>query len=207
MFTGIIEEVGRVTAIDNRGDHARLEVACEIVLGGTGLGDSIAVNGCCLTVEEQASGSFAADLMAETMRATSLGDLVVGSPVNLERALAAGQRLGGHMVQGHVDGVGTVVDRDDQPGTTTLTIRAPQDLHRYLVSKGSVTMQGASLTVMALTADGFTVGLIPHTLDVTTFGDIASGDPVNLEVDVIAKYVERMLLAGTTSPYTTKAPV
>lgn len=206
MFTGIIEEIGRVTAIDNRGDHARLEVACDIVLGGTGLGDSIAVNGCCLTVEAQTATSFAVDLMAETMRATSLGALGVGSPVNLERAVAAGQRLGGHLVQGHVDGVGAIALRDDQPGTTTLTVQAPSDLHRYLVAKGSVTMQGASLTVMALTADGFQVGLIPHTLDVTTFGMIRPGDTVNLEVDVIAKYVERMLAAGTTSPYT-KEPV
>ena len=202
MFTGIIEEVGRVASFDHKGDHARLTIQCARVLDGTALGDSIAVNGCCLTVEAQDDGSFAADLVAATLDATALGGLAVGDEVNLERALAAGERLGGHLVQGHVDAVGEIVDRTSSGGTVHLAVRAPDHLHHYLVAKGSVTLQGASLTIVATTADGFRVDLIPHTLEVTTFDRLQPGDRVNLEVDVIAKYVERLLAAGVSSPYT-----
>lgn len=205
MFTGIIGEVGEVASLDVPGTHARLVVSCRDVLDRAQLGESIAVDGCCLTIAELVEGGFAADLMAETLRATALGRLQVGSTVNLERALAAGDRLGGHLVQGHVDGVGEVVERVDEPGTTWIRVRAPAELGRYLVDKGSITVSGASLTVVDLedAPDGtvFRVGLIPHTLEVTTFGRLAVGDAVNLEVDVIAKYAERLLAAGTASPY------
>ncbi len=223
MFTGIVEEVGRVAAIDRHEGHARLRIACRQVLEDVAVGDSIAVSGCCVTVTDLepdgAEPGFAADLMAETLAATSLGGLEVGSRVNLERSLRADDRLGGHLVQGHVDGVGEVVDREEEPGTVWLSVTAPPQIAPYLVAKGSVTVDGASLTVVDVgdepevavsTAAGpstagpavFRVALIPHTLEVTTFGDRAIGDRVNLEADVIAKYVERLLAAGTTTPYT-----
>lgn len=207
MFTGIIEEVGRISSIDHGDGHARLHVACATVVADADVGDSIAVDGCCLTVATLPGDGFTADLMAETLRATSLGDLEVGDRVNLERALAAGDRLGGHLVQGHVDGVGTVVDRDEQPGTVFLSIRMPGSMSRYVVPKGSITVDGASLTVVDTrpTDDGddlvVRIGLIPHTLAVTTFGSRSVGERVNLEVDVIAKYVERMLAADVPTPY------
>lgn len=211
MFTGIIEEIGAVRSIEVHDGHARLWVACSTVLSDVGMGDSIAVNGCCLTVDDvdRADGvpvAWAADLMAETLRATSLGDLAVDSPVNLERAMAATTRFGGHIVQGHVDGVGTVLARDEQPGTVFFTFRAPADVSRYVVPKGSITVDGTSLTVVDVTEDPaggarFRVGMIPHTLEATVFGNRQVGDRVNLEADVIAKYVERMLAGGTASPY------
>ncbi|MBW3658317.1 MAG: riboflavin synthase [Actinobacteria bacterium] len=216
MFTGIIEELGCVAALDVADGHARLVVDCHTVVSDAAIGDSIAVNGCCLTVSgwpEDGTG-FVAELMAETLRATALGDLEVGAPVNLERAMASGARFGGHLVQGHVDGVGEVVARDEQPGTVFLTVRAPAEVAAYLVPKGSVTIDGTSLTVVDVAdgADGsatFRVGLIPHTLAVTTFGSRSVGDRVNLEADVIAKYVERMVApyaertraGGATTPY------
>jgi riboflavin synthase len=206
MFTGIVEEVGTVLAIEVHEGHARLHLRCDEVVRDAALGDSIAVSGCCLTVTslptEPDGGGFTADLMAETLRATALGDLEVGAPVNLERAMRADTRFGGHLVQGHVDGVGTVVDRDEQPGTVFLTFEAPEEVARYLVPKGSVTVDGVSLTVVDVPAPGrFRVGLIPHTLEVTTFGARQPGDRVNLEADVIAKYVERLLVGGADSPY------
>jgi riboflavin synthase len=206
MFTGIVEEVGRVLALDVRDRHARLHLGCRTVLEDVALGDSIAVSGCCLTVttlpEAADGGGFTADLMAETLRATALGDLEVGTGVNLERAMRADTRFGGHLVQGHVDGVGTVVDRDELPGTVFLTLEAPEEVARYLVPKGSVTVDGVSLTVVDIPGPRrFRVGLIPHTLEATTFGDRQPGDRVNLEADVIAKYVERLLVGGTVSPY------
>ena len=218
MFTGIVEELGRVVSVDLADGHARLVVACDTVVSDAAVGDSIAVNGCCLTVTELEPGGrsgFAADLMAETLRATGLGDLAPGDPVNLERAMATDGRFGGHLVQGHVDAVGEVVDRREQPGTVFVSVAAPAELARYLVPKGSVTVDGTSLTVVDVVGgDGdrtvFRVGLIPHTLDATPFGGRDVGDRVNLEVDVIAKYVERMLRAGTSSPYdaspTTETP-
>lgn len=213
MFTGIVEEMGTVARIERSDGHARLWIDGQRVTADAALGDSIAVNGCCLTVDDLdldadggGAGRWAADLMAETLRATALGDLVEGDPVNLERAMASGGRLGGHMVQGHVDAVGTVVDRDEQPGTVFLTFRAPAEVGRYLVPKGSVTVDGCSLTVVDVVDadDGtahFRVGLIPHTLSVTVLGDRGPGDRVNLEADVIAKYVERLLAGGAPTPY------
>ncbi len=207
MFTGIIEELGEVVGLDNQGTHARLVIHSPMVVSDAAIGDSIAVNGCCLTVEEHvrdADGTlvgWAADLIDTTMSTTSLGGLTVGATVNLERAMASGQRFGGHMVQGHVDGVGEIVGREEQPGTVFLTVRAPDHLLRYLVDKGSVTMEGTSLTVASVDGDTFRVGLIPHTLEVTVFGTRGVGDRVNLEVDVIAKYVERLLAAGVQTPY------
>jgi riboflavin synthase len=211
MFTGIVEEVGRVLALDVRDRHARLHVTCDEVVRDAVLGDSIAVGGCCLTVttlpSEEDGGGFTADLMAETLRATGLGDLTAGARVNLERAMAAGSRFGGHLVQGHVDAVGELVARDEQPGTVFLTVAAPAEVARYLVPKGSVTVAGVSLTVIDVAPRGdgsatFRLGLIPHTLEVTTLGDRAVGDLVNLEADVVAKHVEHLLAGGAPSPYT-----
>lgn len=211
MFTGIVEELGTVERLDVADGHARLRIRCRTVLEDAAPGDSIAVDGCCLTIDEldrsgQDEGWWAADLMAETLRATALGSLAEGHRVDLERAMAPTTRFGGHLVQGHVDAVGTVVDREEQPGTVFLTFHAPSEVARYLVPKGSVTVQGASLTVADVVdeADGarFRVGLIPHTLDATVLGALQVGDPVNLEADVVAKYVERLVAGGTTSPYT-----
>jgi riboflavin synthase len=205
VFTGIVEEIGEVAALEVDGDAARLHVRCTEVVGDAALGDSIAVDGCCLTVTSLQDG-FTADLMAETLRATALGDLEVGSGVNLERALRADARLGGHLVQGHVDAVGEVVGREEQPGTTWLDVRAPEEVARYVVPKGSITVAGCSLTVVHATPadDGAAVvriGLIPHTLEVTTFGRLQPGDRVNLEADVVAKYVAHLLAGGQDSPY------
>jgi riboflavin synthase len=211
MFTGIVEELGRVHRIDRHDGFARLWIACREVLADASTGDSIAVNGCCLTIDEHevdadGQGRWAADLMAETLRATSLGDLDEGDPVNLERAMSPATRFGGHLVQGHVDAVGEVTARDEQPGTVFLTFHAPAEVARYLVPKGSVTVDGTSLTVVdvADAGDGggsFRVGLIPHTLEATVLGDRRPGDRVNLEADVVAKYVERLLAGGARTPY------
>lgn len=207
MFTGIVEELGHVRATDRHDDAARLHIGCERVVADAAVGDSISVDGCCLTVTSLPGDGFTTDLMAETLRATALGDLRVGDPVNLERAMRADTRFGGHLVQGHVDAVGEVVARDDQPGTVMLSVRAPDAVARYLVAKGSVTVAGISLTVVDVGPDGvFRVGLIPHTLDVTSIGVREVGDRLNLEADVIAKYVERLLLAGTGTPYASSAP-
>lgn len=202
MFTGIVEELGQVIDLDVQDRHARLHVGCGDVLDGARVGDSISVDGTCLTVTTLTPKGFTADLMAETLRATALGDLEVGRPVNLERAMRIDGRLGGHLVQGHVDGVGTITAREELPGTVFVTIDAPAELARYLVPKGSITVSGISLTVVERTDDGrFSIGLIPHTLDVTTLGVLGVGDRVNLEVDVIAKYVEQLLAGGAPSPY------
>lgn len=213
MFTGIVEEMGTVDRIEREAGRARLWIGCETVLEGTRLGESIAVSGCCLTVDEldDAQGAWAADLMTATLRDTALGDLAAGDRVNLERAVASGGRLGGHLVQGHVDGVGTVVDRDEQPGMVSLTVAVPPEHARYVVPKGSITVDGVSLTVTDVEeGEGgprFRVGLIPHTLEATTLAERAPRDRVNLEVDVIAKYVERLLAAGAETPYGTDAGV
>jgi riboflavin synthase len=190
MFTGIVEELGRVASLDG----SRLRVACSTVREDAGPGASVAVNGVCLTVVQDDGTSLAFDLSEETLRRSALGRLAVGDAVNLERAATLSTRLGGHLVQGHVDGVGRVVTmRGDAEGGAWLTMYVPEELRRYLVEKGSMTVDGVSLTVAALDADTFSVALIPHTLAVTTFGSVRAGDPVNLEVDVIAKYVERLL--------------
>ncbi len=206
MFTGIVEELGTVLAVDVDGEAARLHVGAREVVADAAPGDSISVDGCCLTVTTLPGDGFTADLMAETLRATALGSLRVGAPVNLERAMRAGERFGGHLVQGHVDGVGQVVARAEQPGTVWLDVHVPPEVARYVVRKGSITIAGASLTVADLVGDDVVrVGLIPHTLSVTTFGGLRVDDRVNLEVDVVAKYVERLLAGGAASPYT--APV
>ena len=193
MFTGIVEELGSVEAIEDQGDAVRLTVNGPLVVSDAGPGDSIAVNGCCLTVAAQDGESFTADVMHETLAKTSLGALEVGSRVNLERAVMATTRLGGHIVQGHVDGTGSVVRRSPSEHWELVEISLPTELARYLVAKGSITVDGVSLTVVEAYDEGFTVSLIPETLARTTLGFKQPGDPVNLEVDVIAKYVERLL--------------
>ena len=190
MFTGIIEERGQVLALDG----GRLVVACSVVPGGGRIGDSLAVNGVCLTVVERSEARLAFDLSPETLARSSLGRLGPGDPVNLERPVTLSARLGGHLVQGHVDGVGRIASiAPDGEGGARLAVRVPPELIRYVVEKGSITVDGVSLTVAALDADGVEVALIPHTLDVTTFAAAGEGDPVNLEVDMIAKYVERLM--------------
>jgi len=184
MFTGLIEELG--SFVDNDGDRYRF--AAQTVTQETKIDDSISVNGCCLTVVDLGDGWWEADVVSETLSRTSLGRLEPGDPVNLERAVRSSDRLGGHMVQGHVDGVGTVLE----PGPD-LRIEIPENLERYFVEKGSVTVDGVSLTCFNITAQAFSVALIPHTLEVTTLGTYVEGDIVNIEVDVIAKYVERLL--------------
>ena len=195
MFTGLVEEVGHVRALDVDGERARLVIDAPLVCTDLPIGASVAVDGACLTATTVEDGGFGVDLMRETLRVTALERLAVGSRVNLERALPADGRFGGHLVQGHVDGIGEVVDVDEVPGTRTVRLRLPDGLGRYLVSKGSLCVSGVSLTVGALDADVVTIGLIPHTLAMTNLGDLAPGDRVNLEVDVVAKYVERMLAA------------
>ncbi|AGL19419.1 riboflavin synthase [Actinoplanes sp. N902-109] len=194
MFTGIVEELGEVVRLTAAGgDSAVLAVRGPVVTTDAKHGDSIAVNGVCLTVIDNDNGVFTADVMGESLRRTSLGALGVGSPVNLERAATAGTRLGGHLVQGHVDGVARIVSREPAEQWEVLTFSLPAELSRYVVEKGSITVDGVSLTVMAVTTDTFSVGLIPTTLKLTVLGGKAVGDPVNLEVDVIAKYVEKLL--------------
>jgi riboflavin synthase len=193
MFTGIIEETGTIKRVTTRPDAARVEVAARAALGGAKLGDSIAVNGVCLTVVELSADSFAADVSAETLRRTSLKQARVGTPVNLERPLTPSSRLGGHIVQGHVDAVGEFTGARAEGDGRVVRISFPPDLARYVVEKGSVTVDGISLTVAALGADWFEIAVIPHTWKVTNLSSLKPGDAVNLEVDIIAKYVERML--------------
>ena len=196
MFTGIVEELGEVVAVEELADASRLTVRGPVVTSDAAPGDSISVNGVCLTVVDHADGAFTADVMAETLRRSSLGALAVGSPVNLERAVRVSDRLGGHVVQGHVDGTGTLLSVTPDEHWTVVRVSLPEELRRYVVEKGSITVDGVSLTVSALTDDWFEVSLIPTTLGLTTLGRKAPGDPVNLEVDVLAKHVEKLLLAG-----------
>ncbi|MEU1121455.1 MULTISPECIES: riboflavin synthase [unclassified Streptomyces] len=193
MFTGIVEELGEITAVENLPDASRFRLRGPVVTKGARHGDSIAVNGVCLTVVEHEGEEFTADVMAETLNRSSLGALAVGSRVNLERPTAVGARLGGHIVQGHVDSVGTVVERKPSENWEIVKISLPAGLSRYVVEKGSITVDGVSLTVVDAGPDFFTISLIPTTLALTTLGIKQPGDPVNLEVDVIAKYVERLL--------------
>ena len=193
MFTGIVEERGRIASITQLQDAARLEIAGTLVLTDTKPGDSIAVNGVCLTVVDHRPDAFTADVMHETLVRSSLGSLEPGSPVNLERAARLDSRLGGHLVQGHVDGTGTVLDIDPQPNWTVVRIALPDGLGRYVVEKGSITVDGVSLTVVSVDDQAFTVSLIPTTLAETTLGTRRVGDVVNLEVDAIAKYVEKLM--------------
>ncbi|MCU1587772.1 MAG: ribE [Frankiales bacterium] len=193
MFTGIVEELGTVTRLEQLTDSARLTVHGPVVTSDAKHGDSISVNGVCLTVVTVEAGAFTADVMQETLDRSVLGGLAVGSPVNLERAVRLQDRLGGHLVQGHVDGVGTVVSTNPGERWTVLRISLPEGLGRYIVEKGSITVDGVSLTVSAVQEQWFEVSLIPTTLQLTTLGPKAPGDPVNLEVDITAKYVEKLL--------------
>lgn len=201
MFTGIVEELGTVTHLHPLADAVRLSVRGSLVTSGTQPGDSIAVNGCCLTVVELADDTFTADVMAETLAKTSLGSVEPGARVNLERAVTASTRLGGHIVQGHVDGTGRITRREPSEHWEVVTITLPPGLGRYVVTKGSIAVDGVSLTVVDTQPQGapagaeesFTVSLIPETLARTTLGTKQVGDPVNLEVDIIAKYVEKLV--------------
>jgi riboflavin synthase len=210
MFTGIVEGTGTVAALAAAADGsgARLEVEAPWLAGQLALGESVAVNGCCVTVAEATRAGFAADLVAETLRRTALGGLETGARVNLERPLPLGGRLGGHLVQGHVDGVAKVLSRDPvgpegsgepQGGAPVgrgeeVRIELPPDLERYVVEKGSIAVDGVSLTVAGVGPGWFAVALVPHTLEVTTLGERRPGDPVQLEVDVVAKYIERLVV-------------
>jgi riboflavin synthase len=196
MFTGIIEELGRVRNIEKRGEGARLIVEARTVTSGTEEGDSIAVNGVCLTAIDVAKDSFAADGSRETLQRSTLGSLRAGSFVNLERAVTPATRLGGHIVQGHVDARGRFLSATAHGGSWTVRIAYPQDITRYLVFKGSVAVEGISLTVAALTDEYFEIAVIPKTWAVTNLSHLSAGDEVNLEADIMAKYVERILTAG-----------
>ena len=198
MFTGIVEELGKVTRVEDLGDSARLTITGPVVTSDARHGDSIAVNGVCLTVvEATADGQFSADVIAETLNRSSLGALAVGSPVNLERAAAVNSRLGGHIVQGHVDGTGEVASRSPSQHWEVVRVSLPPELSRYVVEKGSITVDGVSLTVSAIGDDFFEVSLIPTTLGLTTLGSAPVGAVVNLEVDVLAKYAEKLIAYKT----------
>lgn len=197
MFTGIIEELGRVRSVEMNGANARIVIDARTVVQGTNHGDSIAVNGVCLTALDITANSFAADISKETLERSTLGRLKRDSPVNLERAVTPATRLGGHIVQGHVDATGKFLGAIDHGGSWTVRIAFPREIAQYLVFKGSVTVEGISLTIAALKEDHFEIAVIPKTWEVTNFSQLRPGDEVNLEADVIAKYVERIL---TVSP-------
>ena len=200
MFTGLVEERGTIVSLDELSDSVRLTVSGPLVTSDAKHGDSIAVNGVCLTVVAQADQSFTADVMRETLSRSSLGSLTTGSIVNLERAARFDARLGGHLVQGHVDGTAQVLSISPSDNWTLVRFTLPEDLARYVVEKGSITVDGVSLTVVEAGDDFFTVSLIPETLSATTLGSRSVGDLVNLEVDAIAKYVERLMQWSTRDP-------
>ena len=193
MFTGIIEELGRVRSIEQRGENARIVISAHVVTEGTNHGDSISVNGVCLTALDIHPDSFAADVSRETLLRSTLGNLKPGAPVNLERAVTPATRLGGHIVQGHVDARGKLTAVEDHGESWTIRIAYPKEIARYLVFKGSVAVEGISLTIAGLTDEYFEVAIIPKTWEVTNLSHLKPGDDVNLEVDVIGKYVERLL--------------
>jgi len=195
MFTGIIEELGKVVAIENQDDAKRITIAGTLATSDLNRGDSIAVCGACLTAVEIENGTFTADVMNETLRLTNLDDLKVGDPVNLERAMNASTRFGGHMVLGHVDGVGEVISREPSENWEWVRIRIPADLMKYVVLKGSITLDGISLTVNEVGEDFVGLSLIPETLRLTTLGSKQPGDKINVEADVMAKHIERLLEA------------
>ena len=198
MFTGIIEEIGKVRRIEHGAKGARLTIQAKTVLEDTRIGDSIATNGVCLTVVSMTDDSFSADVMAESLRRSSLGTLQGGSPVNLERAMAANGRFGGHIVSGHIDGTGTIASQKREDNAVWVKIKTPAPLLRYIVEKGSIAIDGVSLTVAAVTDTDFSVSIIPHTGAQTILLGKKPGDPVNLECDVIGKYVEKL-----TAPHKT----
>lgn len=193
MFTGIIEEIGTVRRIERGAAGARLTIAAKTVLGGTRLGDSIATNGVCLTVVAMTADSFSADVMAESLRRSSLGALQSGSPVNLERAMPLNGRFGGHIVSGHIDGTGTITSQKREDNAVWVTVHTSASLLQYIVEKGSIAIDGVSLTVAAVSQTGFSVSIIPHTGAQTILLDKKPGETVNLECDVIGKYVEKLL--------------
>ncbi len=195
MFTGIVEEVGRVRAAERRGELLCVEIQAARVLRGLAVGGSMAVSGCCLTAVRVASDSFTCELTAETLARTRFGALAPGTPLNLERAMRADGRFDGHIVQGHVDGVGRVVSLMRQGESAELLVSIPAGSERYLVEKGSIAVEGVSLTVARLHETSFAIALIPLTLRETNLGGLAAGEPVNLEFDVLAKYVERLIAA------------
>ncbi len=196
MFTGLIEGVGQVAALEPRGGDVRLRIAVgSLPFADVALGESIAVSGVCLTVIEFDAGSFAADASTETLGLTTLGGMVVGQAVNLERAMRPSDRLGGHLVSGHVDGVGRVLSIHDDGRAQRWRFAAPASLSKYIATKGSICVDGVSLTVNVVDAEGFEVALIPHTVSHTAFASTRVGDPVNLEIDLVARYVERLLSA------------
>ena len=209
MFTGIIEELGSVKSVEERGENARIVIEARVVTEGTEHGDSIAVNGVCLTALDIQPDSFAADVSRETLQRSTLGRLRPGAPVNLERAVTPTTRLGGHIVQGHVDARGQFLNVENHGDSWTLRIAYPPEIARYLVFKGSVSVEGISLTIAGLTAEYFEIAIIPKTWEVTNLSHLKPGDEVNVEVDIIGKYVEKLLSQskefGLTCPCTGKA--
>ena len=199
MFTGIIEELGQVRAIERRGEDARIVISASTVTEGSNEGDSISVNGVCLTALDLKPDSFAADVSKETLMRSTLGSLKAGSPVNLERAVTPATRLGGHIVQGHVDARGNFLSTEEHDDSRTMRFSYPAEIARYIVLKGSITVEGISLTVANLANEFFEIAVIPKTWEVTNFQFLKPGDAVNLEVDIIAKYVERILTATPRS--------
>jgi riboflavin synthase len=193
VFTGLVEEMGTVRERVPSAAGARMVIGCDVVREGLAIGDSVSVNGACLTVVELTDDSFAVDCVEETLRRTSVGDRQAGDRVNLERAMRVGDRLGGHIVQGHVDGTGTIRDITPEGDGVLMSVAADGDLLRYVVEKGSITVDGVSLTVASRQPDGFTIALIPHTMEATTLGPDTVGRRVNLEADVLAKYVEALV--------------
>ena len=193
MFTGIIEELASVRSIEERGENARLIISARLVTEGTNHGDSISVNGVCLTALDIEPDSFAADVSRETLLRSTLGSLKPGAPVNLERAVTPATRLGGHIVQGHVDARGEFVSVEDHGESWTVRIAYPKEIGRYLVFKGSVAVEGISLTIAGLTDDYFEIAIIPKTWEVTNLSSLKPGDPVNIEVDILGKYIEKLL--------------
>ena len=200
MFTGLIEEIGTIRQVVRRAESSRLTVQCRAVLEDANIGDSIAVNGICVTVVEMAGDAFTADIMPETMRKTNLDKLHVGNAVNLERALRLCDRLGGHLVSGHIDGAGTIIGREDEENAIRLTVEADAELAKYIVVKGSIALDGVSLTVASVAGNRFTISLIPHSAHVTILGRKGIGDTVNIECDLLGKYVEKLL--GSTESAT-----
>jgi len=200
MFTGLIAEMGQMAALTEGSDLCKLTIKAQKILPGLKIGDSVAVNGCCLTVVKIAGRSFTADVMPETLRRTNLHQLQIGAGVNLERALSLADRLDGHIVAGHVEGVGTIQSLTPEGNALVYTIGAPAELLRYIVPKGSIAVDGISLTVTTVTQESFGISLIPHTAAETTLGYKKAGDQVNLETDILARYVEKLLgKAGTVS--------
>ena len=197
MFTGLIEELGKVISVDRHVEGERIVIAGALVTSGIANGDSIAVNGVCLTARDVTLTSFAADVSPETLDRTTLANLITGSPVNLERAVTAATRLGGHIVQGHVDGRGTFVSAEPQGDFRTVRIGFPPEFARYFVNKGSVAVEGISLTIASLAENHFDIAVIPKTWDMTNLSSLKAGDAVNIEADIIAKYVERMMEFGS----------